>query len=97
MNISAQATDVKKHFISVQEVCKKGNRVTFKEDGPIIRNEKSGIEIEIIQRKGSASLSWKLRQLAQLSKGTQARQLARLSVGQSRTCGEQGSNCKSAG
>jgi len=52
MNITAQVTDVKKPLISVQEMCKKGNHVIFKDDGPIIRNEKSGIEIEMIQRNG---------------------------------------------
>ena len=39
MNITAQVTDVKKPLISVQEMCRKGNRVIFKEHGPIIRNE----------------------------------------------------------
>ena len=33
-------------------MCKKGNHVIFKDDGPIIRNDKSGIEIEMIQRSG---------------------------------------------
>ena len=33
-------------------MCKKGNHVIFKDDGPIIRNDKSGIEIEMIQRNG---------------------------------------------
>ena len=33
-------------------MCKKGNRVIFKEDGPIIRNATSGIEIEMAQRSG---------------------------------------------
>ena len=40
MNITAQVTDVKKPLIPVQGMCKKGNRVIFREDGPIIRNEK---------------------------------------------------------
>ena len=31
---------------------KKGHHSLFKDDGPIIRNEKSGIEIEITQRNG---------------------------------------------
>ena len=52
MNITAQVTDVKKPLISVQEMCKKGNHVIFKDDGPISRNEKSGIQIEMIQRNG---------------------------------------------
>ena len=33
-------------------MCKKGNSVIVKDDGPIIRNDKSGIEIEMIQRSG---------------------------------------------
>ena len=52
MNITAQVTDVKKPLTAVQEVCKKGNHVIFKDDGPIIRNEKSGIAIDMIQRNG---------------------------------------------
>ena len=52
MNTTAQVTDVKKPLISVQEMCKKGNRVISREDGPIIRNEESGIEIEMAQRNG---------------------------------------------
>ena len=52
MDITAQVTDVKKPLISVQEMCKNGNRVIFKENGPIIRNEKSGIGIEMAQRNG---------------------------------------------
>jgi len=52
MNITAQVTDVKKPFISVQEMCRKGARVIFKENGPTIRNEKSGIEIPMVQRNG---------------------------------------------
>jgi len=52
MNITAQVTDVKKPFISVQEMCRKGNHVIFKESKPIIRNEQSGIEIEMAQRNG---------------------------------------------
>jgi len=52
MNITAQVTDVKKPLISVQEMCKKGNHAIFKDDGPIMRNDKSGIEIEMIQRNG---------------------------------------------
>ena len=52
MNITAQVTDVKKPLISVQEMCKQGNRVISREDGPIIRNKKSGIEMEIVQRNG---------------------------------------------
>ena len=50
MNITAQVTDVKEPLISVQEMCRKGNYLTSKENGPIIRNEKSGIEIEMAQR-----------------------------------------------
>ena len=49
MNITAQVTDVKKPLISVQEMCKKGNHVIFRENGLIIRNEESGIEIEMAQ------------------------------------------------
>ena len=52
MSIIAQVTDVKKPLISVQEMCKKGNHVIFRENGPIIRNEKIGIEIEKAQRNG---------------------------------------------
>ena len=52
MRITAQVTNVKKPLISVQEMCKKGNHVIFKNDGPIIRNDRSGIEIEMIQRNG---------------------------------------------
>ena len=52
MNITAQVTDVKKPSISVQEMCRKGNHVIFKENGPTIRNEKSGIEIPMVQRNG---------------------------------------------
>jgi len=50
MNITAQATDVKKPLISVQEMCKKGNHVIFMANGVIIRNEESGIEIEMLRR-----------------------------------------------
>jgi len=52
MNITAQATDVKKPLISVQEMCRKGNRVRFKEDGPAIKNCKTGIETPMVQRNG---------------------------------------------
>ena len=50
MNITAQVTDVKKPLISVQEMCCKGDHVIFQENRPIIRSEKSGIEIEMAQR-----------------------------------------------
>ena len=52
MNITAQVTDVKKPLISVQEMCKKGNHVISRENGPIIRNQKTGIEIGMAQRNG---------------------------------------------
>ena len=52
MNITAQVTDVKEPLISVQEMCKKGNHVIFRENRFVIRNEESGIEIEIVQRNG---------------------------------------------
>ena len=52
MNITAQVTDVKKPQISVQEMCRKGNRVIFKENGPAIKNEKSGVEAPMAQRNG---------------------------------------------
>ena len=33
-------------------MCKKGNHIIFKGDGPVVRNDKSGNEIEMIQRNG---------------------------------------------
>ena len=38
VNITAQVPDVKKLLISVQEICKKGDHVIVKDDGPITRN-----------------------------------------------------------
>ena len=52
MNITAQVTDVKKPLIHKQDKCRKGNHVIFKESGPTIRNNKSGIEIPMAQRNG---------------------------------------------
>ena len=53
MNITAQVTDVKKPLISVQGMCRQGNRVILKEHGLAIRNCKTGIEIP--WRRGMAS------------------------------------------
>ena len=53
MNITAQVTDVKKPLIPVQEMCRKGNHVILKENGPTIRNGKPGIETP--WRRGKAS------------------------------------------
>ena len=87
MNITAQVTDVKKPLISVQEMCKKGNHVVFKEDAPIIRNEKSGIEVEMVQRNGQYIIELEVN-------GVEGNSVA--AAGSTFSCVEQGSNCKSA-
>ena len=50
--LTVQVAGVVKPFISVQEVCRKGNEVIFSREKPVIRNISSGVELEMTKKNG---------------------------------------------